>query len=128
MLRMKNAWTSLPSGAANDSWIDGPLSMECILPGQFNGRGASRSGEERLTLAVLQDAVNCFFGEDSQAAAEAACWFKSRSDAGPFAFESVCDTLRIDSAWLRRGLFRQRALTRKESRSIVPAMPLSRAA
>lgn len=128
MSRMKNALTRLASGAGNDSWIDGPLSVECILPAQFNARGANRSGEERLMVAVLEDAINCFFGKDTQATLEAVWWFKSRGDASPFCFENVCHALAINSSWLRRGLFRQRALLKKESASSVAAMPLSRAA
>lgn len=97
-------------GIQPDAYIDGPFSLECVLPSQFAGRRAPRTGEERLMLAVLEDAIRCFFGDDSQARIESTLWLRGRGGEGPFTFENICYVLGIEAGWLRKGLFRQRAV------------------
>jgi len=74
-------------------------------------RGAALSGEKRLMLAVLANALDDYqkyvFASDRmgrQLFAEAAAWIACTSSADPFSFESINETLNISPEYLRRGL------------------------
>jgi hypothetical protein len=65
----------------------------------------------RLALAVVEDAiltVRLTSGVDTprarRLAKEAWTWLSSRDTRDPFAFENLCDHLRLDAAWIRSGL------------------------
>ena len=85
-----------------------------LLPVQFNGRVGARhavSGERRLLLAVLEDAIVWYLrgpqpGEPpySNAASEARRWVEARGDRGLFSYKSICDLLGIDAQQLRNAL------------------------
>ena len=86
---------------------------DIILPSQYFGSvgSAGRSGEQRLMLAVLVDAINIlqsWKGNGSvrkrQNFAEAAQWVNTRGTHHPFSFDSVCHVLEIDSELLRSRL------------------------
>ena len=87
---------------------------ETILPSQFFDRlhtNAARHPEQRLMLAVLADAVTVFQryagGSTPRARrrfAEAAEWFLSSENDGPFSFTNVCEALALDPEYIRRGL------------------------
>jgi hypothetical protein len=67
---------------------------------------AQRSGEHRLMLAVLEDAIAVFVkslsgGVKRQEARAARAWLKSR-DCAPFTFECICDAVGFDAASMRR--------------------------
>lgn len=69
------------------------------------------SGEHRLLFAVLADAValcvECSSSEGAvvrHEARRARAWLKNRNCSSPFAFESICDQLGLDSGYIRRGL------------------------
>jgi hypothetical protein len=70
----------------------------------------ARSGEHRLMLAILEDAVAIFVKSLSGArvklseARSAQAWLESRDRSLPFTFECVCDQLGFDSGYIRRGL------------------------
>ena len=96
-------------GAHPDAMAEGPFAIDGVLPAQFARSHHVRSGEQRLMLAVLEDAINCFFGDESQARMEATLWFKDRGASGPFAFEAICQALALNAGWLRRGLFTKRS-------------------
>ena len=67
--------------------------------------------ERALMRALLLDAVLCLIGQSAPAtdrprlAADARAWITSRSRTWIFAFESVCEALDFDAAYLRRRLF-----------------------
>jgi hypothetical protein len=94
--------------------IDSILLPEIITPSQYyDSRGATRSNDPvaRLMLAVLTDAVVSFqktagsgTRRGARLFAELEDWFFAQGDDDPFAFESICDTLGIDSDALRAGL------------------------
>jgi hypothetical protein len=83
---------------------------EIILPSQYYGSsGSARSGEQRLILAVLVDAINVLQqGTGSRRKrrnfAEAAQWVNARGTTDPFSFDSVCEALDVDSELLRSHL------------------------
>lgn len=67
---------------------------------------------KRLMLAVLEDAMQCYQAHADgrgRSQAEAEAWLRDRGAEGPFAFETICQTLKIDPDCLRQGL-RQRRL------------------
>jgi hypothetical protein len=110
MERSASSLISAMAGNQPDSLVEGPFTVECILPAQFADRRTARSGEERLMLAVLEDAINCFFGDEPQTRMEATLWFRDRGSANPFSFENICAVLGFDAGWMRRELFRRRFL------------------
>jgi hypothetical protein len=86
---------------------------DIILPSQYFGSlGSSRlSGEQRLMLAVLIDAINVLqswkgIGNPRKRRdfAEAAQWVNTRGTHHPFSFDSVCDSLELDSEVVRSRL------------------------
>jgi len=107
----------LRHGAADDEARDPNRSgRETALPEEFFQRlrfRTARSGELRLALGVLEDAVHCL--ERNHGARdflrrlfgwEAEQWFRSK-DRGPlFSFESICSILDLDPAEIRGELDR----------------------
>ncbi|MBV8054613.1 MAG: hypothetical protein JOZ29_13220 [Deltaproteobacteria bacterium] len=88
---------------------------DIILPSQyFEAMGsAGLSGEQRLMLAVLADAINVLQSWQGGGSArkrrnfaEAAQWVNARGTSYPFSFDSVCDALEIDPELLRSRLRR----------------------
>jgi hypothetical protein len=86
------------------------------LAGGYEPRSiAERSGEHRLMLAILEDAIALFVkslsgGAVRRSEARAArAWLESRDRSLPFAFECICDLLGFDAGYIRRGLWGLRA-------------------
>jgi hypothetical protein len=71
---------------------------------------AERSGEHRLILGILEDALALYARSLSASpvkpreAREARQWLESCDRSSPFAFESICDQLGLDPSYIRRGL------------------------
>ncbi|SRR6266852_5769251 len=94
--------------------LESELAPESILPAQLGDRpfgGARIQPEKRLQVAVLADAVLTFHrwagGERARARclfAEVEAWFVSEDADGPFTFITICDSLNLDPAYIRRGL------------------------
>jgi hypothetical protein len=89
------------------------LQADIILPSQYFGAIGSvgLSGEQRLMLAVLVDAINVLqswqgggCARKRRNFAEAAQWVNTLGTSHPFSFDSVCDALDIDSGLLRSRL------------------------
>ena len=76
-------------------------------------RKALLEPEKRLTLAVLEDAINCFqvnvmaqSGRGKKLFNESEDWIMGRDDDWIFSFVSVCELLRFNPEYVRRGLLR----------------------
>src|SRR5215471_16031442 len=88
------------------------LQPDIILPTQYYGSlGGVKSGEKRLILAMLVNAINDLQSWRGMGSArkrrncsEAALWVNNRGTCHPFSFDSVCDNLEIDSELLRSHL------------------------
>lgn len=72
---------------------------------------AALSSEQRLMLAVLNNAFDCYqkymFADDRagrELFEEAAAWIECRSATGLFSFESISEALDIEPEYFRRGL------------------------
>src|SRR6516165_7917117 len=119
---MKHAQSALPTD--HILW-----QADIILPSQYFGalNSVGPSGEQRLMLAVLIDAINVLHswqGGGSERKrrnfckrlnfAEAVQWVNSPGTTHPFSFDSVCDALEIDPELLRSRL---RVLTVRSANS-----------
>jgi hypothetical protein len=111
--------------------LESELAPESVLPAQLYGMpfgGARIQPEKRLQVAVLADAVLTFHqcaGDERARArrlfAEVDAWFASDDPNGPFAFVTICDSLKFDPGYIRRGLRQWRApldATAKQERSL----------
>ena len=75
--------------------------------------------ERKLTLAILEDAINCFHdnifesGKRKKLFDDAEEWFLAENSQWVFSFRNICELLAIDPDYLRDGLMRwkQRQLT-----------------
>lgn len=92
---------------------------DTILPSQFFAMRRSATSEQpiqRLMLAVLGDAIDCFLSESLYRAYpasrrarlrdEAARWLLDEAAVGPFSFNWICEGLGIDASHLRGGVRR----------------------
>jgi len=87
---------------------------DSVLPDQFAELFRStqyRSPEVRLAIAVLEDAIRTFFRyrswrnrKERQMFNEVEAWFFTPNEDGVFSFENVCEVLRINAGYIRRGL------------------------
>ena len=94
--------------------LDSELAPESVFPAQFSElsiAGARLQPEKRLQAAVLSDAVLTFHrlaGRDRARArrlfAEVEAWFASDDASTPFTFVAICDSLKFDPSYVRRGL------------------------
>ena len=92
----------------------GPLAPDTMLPTQFFGALRKKSlidGEQRLMVAVLEDAVRCFQKQVNavdpkarQLYLDAEEWITSTDHTWFFSFVNVCHTLGLDPDWMRGGL------------------------
>ncbi len=109
--------------------FEGTRYRAALLPVQFNElvrRRHDLSGEKRLLLAVLEDAILWYLKNPSPASygqnrevREARCWVEARGDRGIFSYDTVCDFLGIDARRLRVAL-------RGALRKGLPVAPLRR--
>ncbi|HZO83513.1 MAG TPA: hypothetical protein VFB33_17610 [Candidatus Binataceae bacterium] len=103
------------------SAVAGLLAPDALTPEQYYA--GVRANDlpirpiKRLMLAVLEDAMRCYqtCGNSRSRArqrmfAEAEAWLLDGSADGPFAFETICQTLGIEPGCLRKGLREWRAL------------------
>jgi|GEM_PF-808937 len=97
---------------------------------RFNGK-SGQGPEQRLMLAVLEDAVHRFRKnadaktlEGKAIFAEEEEWFFGPGVDGPFSFESICDTLGLDPGYMRRGLRRWVRAKEKGFDAMLSMVPL----
>lgn len=114
---------------------------DIILPSQHFAalkRKKFPSGEHRLLVALIQDAVECFqkhlHARDSkrrQLFLDAEQWIGAEDDRGVFSFNNVCMLLGMNPEYVRQGLehWRERAKdTRRidRRRTVAPQRPAAR--
>jgi hypothetical protein len=89
----------------------GMFEIDIVLPLQFySTRSKHAEGEQRLMLAILSEAVDCFqknaFATDhrrSRLFREAHDWVMSDA-RHVFSFRHICDVFSLDAGCIRRGL------------------------
>ena len=88
--------------------IGDALGQEALVaPLRAIGTRHAQTGEQRLMLAVLCDAMHAYATEQSRhkrpgRLQELRQWFESTDRSYVFTFESVCDALGLDAAYVRR--------------------------
>ena len=97
-----------------DERFTGVLAPDTILPSQYFGalRGRTEmSGERRLMVAILEDALRCFqkhVGDQDakgrQLFLDAEEWIMTDNPTWFFSFPNVCSTLDLDPDYVRQGL------------------------
>jgi len=121
-------WEERMMGTPNNT--DSPFHADIILPVQFfetvKHRAPAKTGEYRLLVAVLHDAVDRFQKyvlDDAPDCAEAEQWIMGTdatssgvADTPRFSFEFICAALDIDADYLRGGLRRWRNTHSKQRR------------
>jgi hypothetical protein len=104
---------------------DESLSVPVLFAGDCEPRSfAQRSGEHRLMLAVLADAVTVFVksltgGVAPREARAARAWLESR-DYFPFTFECICEALGFDARSIRRAVWALRARPAEAAARLAP--------
>jgi hypothetical protein len=110
----------------------GLVEPDTLLPTQYFDRirrGGGGSGERRLMTAIIEDAVQMYLkharardGLHGKLFADAEQWIESEDRTWVFSFETICDYLGLDSAYLRRGLraHKRRAAAAPAEPDIVP--------
>ena len=111
---------SLQISQISKSRILGPLAPEIITPDQFAdvNYAPKESGapERALMIAVLEDAITLWNKYVSYPDIEKKTswlrfrelqkWFESRDTAWLYSFEHICETLDLNSDYIRRGIAR----------------------
>jgi len=79
----------------------------------MHARSRIDTGEMRLALAILEDALRCALRhhdsritEQRLAAREAMDWLRSDDDSPPFTFVRICQLFDLDPDWIRDTLHR----------------------
>ncbi len=114
------------------------LVPDVITPEQFYDSRRDDSAiapVKRLMMAVLEDALRCFqnnsnakSGPRKRLFAEAEQWLCGETGDGPFSFDTVCETLGIEPAFLRGGLrqWRDQQLAGVSARRLARRSPVMR--
>jgi len=98
-----------------DRYLSGvPIAMlqpNVILPSQHFGARKSLAPEQRLMIAVVQDAINCIekyrFATDHrgrQLFDEVTQWLGATETGWPYSFEAICGVLDLDANAVRHRL------------------------
>jgi hypothetical protein len=115
------SWEGFMSELARRFRIDGASfgPADPVVTEQFFKTGI-RGGEERLMLAVLQDAVECFQENvlsqqpwEKKLFQEAENWVLAKNTDWLFSFENICETLQLHPDYIRRGLLIWKEAKRK---------------
>ena len=103
-------------GLAWDEKITFLFQPDTLLSAQYFAhfrRNALLAPEKRLMLAILEEAIKCFqenlltqTGRSNRLFEEAKHWVIETDKDWIFSFESICETLGINPAYLRQGLLR----------------------
>ena len=109
-------------GCGADERLAQLFTPHTILPSQFFrglARCAGLQGEQRLMLAVLEDAIHVYCKEsaipgrrNSWLFREAEEWIESVDDSWILSFACICAVLGLDAEYIRRGLHARRKRSR----------------
>jgi hypothetical protein len=116
------------------------IAPDLLMPVQWyagiRGENPRFHGTKQLMLAVLVDALQCLRtrapGEriaiQRRSLAEAEAWIADRKGQGPFAFETICETLGINPDWLRESLreWRRQRLSGIDRQRQIRHLPVGR--
>jgi len=96
------------SGFANVVNVDSVITELLFVSSAKNGPAGA---ERELILAVLSDAIECYwkYQKSDTASAirlyqDAKKWIFADNDSQPFSFVDVCEMLQLDPSFIRRGI------------------------
>jgi len=96
-------------GLVTDGWVSIDPADGAIIEGVYKKN--IREGEERLMLAVRQDAVECFQTyvlatkpREKRLFQEAEDWILEKNSDCFFSFENICETLQLHPDYIRQGI------------------------
>ena len=102
----------------------GMMRLDIVLPSQHFGSRRKQTPEQRLMIAVLQDALDCIekyrYATDTHGRRlfqEAKQWFLADETDWPYSFECICGALDLDADAVRQHL---RVAPERESVSVSP--------
>jgi hypothetical protein len=105
---------SYDAGLSMEERVTSLFQPDTLLPDQYLDtfrRKLHLEPEKKLMLAILEDAIACYqkyiFARDSKGKAlfhEVEEWVAERGSGSVFAFDSVCESLGLNPAYLRRGM------------------------
>ena len=91
-----------------------PLTIDPVVAEAFFGSSSRKgpvSAERELMIAVLSDAIECFWKYRKSRAAlairlyqEAKSWLFADTENHPFSFLNICQTLGLEPSYIRRGI------------------------
>jgi hypothetical protein len=94
--------------------FDKAVSVDPIVAEAFFGSSIHSgpvSAERELMIAVLSDAIECFWKYRKSRAAlairlyqEAKAWLFADNENQPFSFQNICQTLGLEPSYIRRGI------------------------
>jgi hypothetical protein len=109
-------------GMVTDGWVALDAADLGLIESVY--KKTIREGEERLMLAVLEEAVQCFQEyvlstrpREKRLFQEAEEWFLNKDSDYVFSFENICETLQLHPNYIRHGL-----LLWKEARLKTPSV------
>lgn len=129
---------SYDTGLSMEERVSSLFQPDTLLPDQYFEtfrRKFHLEPEKKLMLAILEDAVACFqkyiFASDSKGRAlfrEAEEWVEGRNIEGIFSFDSVCEMLGFEPAYLRQGLvgWKRNALAQRSQPKVYRLEPRQR--
>ena len=125
-------------GLSMEERVTSLFQPDTLLPEQYLDtfrRKLHLEPEKKLMLAILEDAIACFqkylFARDGKGKTlfrEAETWVEEKGGESVFAFDSVCETLGFDPAYLRRGVreWKIQALAQHSQAKVVQLTPRPR--
>ncbi|NIO09936.1 MAG: hypothetical protein GTO40_18800 [Deltaproteobacteria bacterium] len=103
-------------GLSAEEKVTALFQPDTLLPTQYYETLRNKAAmlpEKRLMLAVLEEAIGCFkksiFGRSRRQATlfrNADTWILGENDDWLFSFDSICENLGIEPAYLRKNLVR----------------------
>ena len=86
-----------------------PILIELLCG--VGSRNGPIAAEKELMVAVLSDAIECFWkyamtreGVGPRLFREAQAWLFTDDEGQPFSFLNICEALRLDPGYIRRGI------------------------
>ena len=96
------------------------MQLDIVLPSQHFGPRRMEAPEQRLMIAVLEDALDCLTGSHGRRLSdEAKQWFLADETHWPYSFECICGALDLDADAVRQRL---RVAPERQLVSMAPAL------